>query len=155
MFESWFVTTQPLKLGSKHTSGHMICAPLNPPNHPARSQLCFPNPINIFYAHSSFASPNIYLSPASLFFLFPTFKSHSAIIWPQALLRSVSFKLPTRLIALSNNILHALYLTSEICVGKFPQTASLGLKFGWRHIKNKLLRAELQWEVGGRYGSCN
>lgn len=85
------------------SSGHMICAPLNPPNHPARSQLCFPNPINIFYALSSFASPNIYLSPSSLFFLFPTLRSHSAIIWPQALLSSVSFKLPLRLIALTTS----------------------------------------------------
>lgn len=43
--------------GSKHMPGHMLCAPLNPPNHTAQSQLCFPNPINIFYAHSSFSPP--------------------------------------------------------------------------------------------------
>lgn len=130
------------------SSGHMIRAPLNPPNHPARSQLCFPNPINIFYALSSFASPNIYLSPSSLFFLFPTFRSHSAIIWPQALLSSVSFKLPLRLIALTTSYT----LTSEICVSKFHQIASLGLKFGRRPVKNKPLRAGLQWEVGGGMG---
>lgn len=41
---------------------------------------------------------------------------------------------------------------SEICVSKFHQIASLGLKFGRRPVKNKPLRAGLQWEVGGGMG---
>lgn len=41
---------------------------------------------------------------------------------------------------------------SEICVSKFHQIASLGLKFGRRPVKNKPLRAGLQWEVGEGMG---
>lgn len=57
-----FVTVWPLKLdldAFKHTSGHMLRAlspptPSFPPSLLPRSQLCFSNPINIFYTHSFF-----------------------------------------------------------------------------------------------------
>lgn len=58
---------------------HASC-PLKPSYHPALSQLCVPNPINIFYAHSFFPPPP---SSSSFFLTFRNFQSTIICLWPQ------------------------------------------------------------------------